>query len=114
VNSKWKGRRFFTLADSGVSIAPYKAFQPENLLTISKKRSWLIDPRNLAKDGGGEIAINRPSIMTGETPFAHWVFINAVWNKPPESTNFASIYAIYDEKQAFDSKTCGLKACSAG
>lgn len=37
VNSKWKGRRFFTLAGGGISIAPFEAFKPDNLLTISKR-----------------------------------------------------------------------------
>lgn len=37
VNSKWKGRRVFTLAGGGVSIAPFEAFEPENLLKIPEK-----------------------------------------------------------------------------
>ena len=37
INSKWNGRRFFTLAGGGVSIVPADACKKENLQKISPK-----------------------------------------------------------------------------
>lgn len=37
INSKWNGRRFFTLAGGGVSIVPANAFKKENLQSIPSK-----------------------------------------------------------------------------
>ena len=37
INSKWNGRRFFTLAGGGVSIVPSTAFAKENLIKVDPK-----------------------------------------------------------------------------
>lgn len=44
INSKWKGRRFFTLAGGGVSIVPGDALKPENLIKFPVKDFKLNQP----------------------------------------------------------------------